>query len=137
MQQGLSFALAGWLALGSPLASAARAAETDLANRLGLAEAEAVPAGHASCDSLATTLDGLDEPERRIDLWVEGALTLVQTDGALWYLAICSQPSVRVLCVTYSENGMKLGDRVVLRGAYHRQDRVHVLLDPCLASPAE
>ncbi|MDB5509480.1 MAG: hypothetical protein JWL93_1949 [Hyphomicrobiales bacterium] len=126
-----------WLTISQALVGPARADDADIAGRVGLAEAEAPPASLASCDSLPAALEGLVEPERRIDLWIEGVLTLVQTDGALWYLAVCSQPAVRVLCVTYSDNGMKLGDRVALRGAYHRQDRVHVLLDPCLASPAE
>ncbi len=65
---------------------------------------------------------------------ITGRVTLIQTDGVLWYVAVCADPGVRVLCVTYSENDLKLGDNVVLRGGYNRQDRRHVLLDPCLAS---
>ncbi len=38
------------------------------------------------------------------------------------------------MCVTYSRNGMKIGDRVTLRGAYRAVDDRHVVLDPCLAS---
>jgi hypothetical protein len=76
----------------------------------------------------------LPEPETRIDLSVVGTLTLVRTDGALWYLAVCSAPGIRVMCVTYDDNGMKLGERVTLRGGFSRQDERHVVLDPCLAS---
>lgn len=38
------------------------------------------------------------------------------------------------MCVTYDDNGMKLGERVTLRGGYSRQDEHHGVLDPCLAS---
>ena len=65
---------------------------------------------------------------------MNGPLTLVHTDGVLWYLAICSAPRIRVLCVTYSDNGMKLGEWVTLRGGYRAVDDLHVVLDPCLAS---
>jgi hypothetical protein len=105
-----------------------------LAGRLGLAEAEREPAGVVSCDNLQASLAGFRQPQRRVDLWVTGRLTLVQTDGVLWYLAICSSPRIRVMCVTYSNNGMKIGDRVTLRGAYRAVDDRHVVLDPCLAS---
>jgi hypothetical protein len=88
----------------------------------------------ATCGDLSATLAGLPGSGPRIDLTVEGKLTLVQTDGALWYLAVCSTPGIRVLCVTYESNGMGLGDPVVLRGGYNRQDERHVVLDPCLAS---
>ena len=66
---------------------------------------------------------------------ITGVVSLLRTDGALWYVAVCAEPGVRVLCVTYGANDLKLGDRAVLRGGYSRQDRRHVLLDPCLASP--
>jgi hypothetical protein len=64
-----------------------------------------------------------------------GALTAVRTDGALWYLTMCSD--VRVMCVTYQSNDMKPGDRVVLKGGYARLDPNHVMLDPCLANRTE
>lgn len=104
------------------------------ASRRGLAGPEEVPASRASCETLAASLAGFRPPEGRVDLWVSGPITLVRTDGVLWYLAICSAPGIRVMCVTYSDNGMKLGEQVTLRGAYSRQDALHVLLDPCLAS---
>ncbi len=34
--------------------------------------------------------------------------TLVRSDGALWYLVVCSD--VRVMCVTYQSNDMQVGD---------------------------
>ena len=83
---------------------------------------------------LQGTLAGFQPPKSRVDLWVIGALTLVHTDGVLWYLVVCSSPGVRVMCVTYSDNGMKLGERVMLRGAFQLQDERHVVLDPCMAS---
>jgi hypothetical protein len=108
--------------------------DSSLAGRLGLAEAEREPTGIASCESLQASLAGFQPPERRVDLWVSGSLTLVKTDGVLWYLIVCSSPRIRVMCVTYSDNGMKVGERVTLRGAYRAIDDRHVVLDPCLAS---
>ena len=130
MRLGLILALAVHPALAVP----GRASESEISGRSGFAEAEASPYGIATCESLPETLAGFSQPERRVDLWIKGALTLVHTDGALWYLAICAKPSIRVLCVTYSDNGMKLGEQVTFRGAFSRQDSSHVLLDPCLAS---
>jgi hypothetical protein len=66
---------------------------------------------------------------------IAGTISLIRTDGALWYIAVCADPGVRVLCVTYGAGDLKVGDRAVLRGGYNRQDMRHVLLDPCLASP--
>ena len=91
----------------------------------------------AACATLATSLAALQTPRTRIDLTVLDKLTLVHGDGALTYLAVCSEPGPRVLCVAYSANGMRVGDRAVLRGGYNRQDATHVVLDPCLASRAE
>ncbi|WP_052763973.1 hypothetical protein [Microvirga massiliensis] len=108
--------------------------DSGLAGRLGLAEAEREPTGIASCESLEASLAGFQPPERRVDLWVSGPLTLIQTDGVLWYLVVCSSPRIRVMCVTYSDNGMKIGERATLRGAYRAIDDRHVVLDPCLAS---
>jgi hypothetical protein len=108
--------------------------DSSLAGRLGLAEAEREPTGIASCESLQASLAGFQPPERRVDLWVSGPLTLVKTDGVLWYLIVCSSPRIRVMCVTYSDNGMKVGERVTLRGAYRAIDDRHVVFDPCLAS---
>lgn len=79
--------------------------------------------------------ENLDDPGFRIDLSATGKLTLVRTDGALWYLVICSD--VRIMCVTYESNGMKVGDLVRMQGAYQRLDANHVVLDPCLAQFAQ
>lgn len=100
----------------------------------GLAEAEMPPQRSAECHELRPALDRLPEFDRRIDLWVVGNAVAVQTDGALWYVVLCATPDIRVLCVTYEDNGMRSGDRVQARGAYSRRDDNHVLLDPCLAN---
>lgn len=109
----------------------------DISRFPGFAEAERSPARSVECGELRPILQQLPELDRRVDLWSVGKLVGVQTDGALWFLVICALPDVRVLCVTYESNGMKVGDRVHLRGAYDRKDDNHVLLDPCLATPAE
>jgi hypothetical protein len=109
----------------------------ELAGRAGLAEAEMPPQRVAKCGELRSALRDLPEPERRIDLWVEGKAAGIQTDGALWYVVVCARPDIRVLCVTYEKNEMKVGDYVQARGAYSRRDEDHVLLDPCLAGPPD
>ena len=117
-------------------ASVARvlAQEDAFAGRPGLADAEREPASLATCETLQRSLAGFRPPGHRVDLWVTGPLTLVHTDGVLWYLAICSAPGIRVMCVTYNDNGLRVGDRVTLRGAFRPQDERHVVLDPCLAT---
>ena len=76
--------------------------------------------------------EGLEPSEIRIDLAIAGKLTLVKGDGALWYLVMCSD--LRVMCVTYELNDMKVGDTVLFRGGYKRLDANHAVLDPCLAN---
>ncbi|WP_047030854.1 hypothetical protein [Hoeflea sp. IMCC20628] len=107
----------------------------EYADRPGLAGPEMRPDDVATCRTLGASLEGFDTPETRTDLWVSGPLTLIQTDEVLWYLVICDEPGIRVMCVTYSDNDMQLGDTVVLAGALEIQDETHVVLDPCLASP--
>ena len=113
------------------------AAADELAGRTGLAEAEMPPQRVAKCGELRVALRDLPELERRIDLWVEGNAVGIETDGALWYVVLCPAPDIRVLCVTYERNEMKVGDHVQARGAYSRRDDNHVLLDPCLAGPPD
>ncbi len=88
----------------------------------------------ATCDTIAAQLPDEVLGAGRVDLVITGPVTLVRSDGALWYVAVCADPGVRVLCVTYEGNGLKPGDIATLRGGYNRQDSRHVLLDPCLAS---
>lgn len=86
----------------------------------------------AECRSIRGMSAGLPKTDQRIDLSITGELTTVRSDGALWYLLMCQD--VRVLCVTYEQNGMKAGDRVTFKGGYNRLDDKHIMLDPCLAS---
>jgi hypothetical protein len=93
------------------------------------------PGKPASCESIAAQLPDSIPADSRVDMAIAGTVSLLRTDGALWYIAVCAEPGVRVLCVTYGAGELKLGDRAVLRGGFNRQDKRHVLLDPCLASP--
>ena len=86
----------------------------------------------ARCEEIRAQAEGVDLPRFRVDLAVAGTLTLVRTDGALWYFVLCSD--LRVMCVAYQENDMKAGDRVTVKGGYRRLDANHVVLDPCLAN---
>lgn len=95
--------------------------------------AQPEPSLRAACAELRQALRGLEGKEGELTtIQVEGALTMVRSDGALVYLALCRAPDLQVLCVTYAENGSKLGDRVVVSGSYERVGPNHVKLDPCL-----
>ena len=108
-------------------------AQDMFANRPAFSAPDQPPQRYAVCDEVRRMAEGLpDNDERRIDLAVTGDLTLVKSDGALWYLVICGD--VRVMCVTYESNDMAVGERVFMRGGYRRLDPRHAVLDPCLAS---
>ncbi|MCB5201224.1 hypothetical protein LH464_01880 [Neorhizobium sp. T786] len=117
-------------------ASAATCQENPYPGRPGLAYPEGTPEETIGCRDLAKTIRDFNPPvSERIDLWASGPVTIVDTDKVLWYVGICDEPGIRVLCVTYSDNGMRIGDVVTVRGAMRIQDAKHILLDPCLASP--
>jgi hypothetical protein len=122
--------------IAASFATAGFAVRASSADRPGLAEAEQAPDSMATCESLEGSLSGFQPPRARVDLWVAGPLTLVHTDGVLWYLAVCSSPGIRVMCITYADNGMKSGEHVTVRGALDLQYPRHVVLDPCLATRA-
>ena len=105
-------------------------ADDPFTNRPAFSPAEVPAQSSARCDELRAMAEGVPDGRDRIDLSVTGKLTLVKTDGTLWYLVACSD--LRVMCVTYEANDMKAGDTVEIRGAYRRLDRDHVVLDPCL-----
>lgn len=116
-------------------ASVGAAQENPYPGRTGLAFPEGTPDSVATCKDLAATFRDLEVPaHERVDLWASGPITIVDTDAVLWYVGICHEPGIRVLCVTYSDNGMQIGDLVTVRGAMLIQDARHILLDPCLAS---
>ncbi|CAM5768554.1 hypothetical protein [Bosea minatitlanensis] len=92
------------------------------------------PGTPASCESIAAQLPDSVPPDSRVDMAIAGPVTLIQNDGTVWYVAVCADPGIRVLCVTYGAGDLKLGDIAVLRGGYNRQNARHVMLDPCLAA---
>ena len=101
-------------------------------NRPAFSLPETPPKASARCEDVRAMAEGVSDQGDRIDLSVTGQLTLVKTDGALWYLVVCSD--LRVMCVAYQGNDMKVGDRVEMRGAYRRHDPNHAVLHPCLAT---
>jgi len=88
----------------------------------------------ATCGEVRAMAAGLPDTDMRMDLSIVGVLALVRTDGALWYFGMCAPPDVRVLCVAYQENGMKVGDKVYMKGGFRRLGPDHIVLDPCLAN---
>ena len=100
------------------------------------AGAQPAPSFRATCGELRGAVKKLDhDGEGLVTIEVVGALTDVQSDGVLVYMQMCSPPDPQVLCVTYSTNGRKNGDRVILAGTYSQHGPDHIMLDPCLHHP--
>jgi hypothetical protein len=125
------FAIA--MLIATPVSRPGVAAQDDIfKNRPAFSMPEQPAVAPAQCHEIRKMAEGLPRSDDRIDFSSEGPLTLVKSDGALWYLVMCSD--VRVMCVTYEGNDMKAGDKVIFSGGYHRLDDNHALLDPCLAN---
>ncbi len=120
------------LLIGLLFVGGAAHAQDILTDKPAFSRAEVPARSSAQCDALRAMAEGVPDDIDRIDLSVVGKLTLVKSDGALWYLVVCSD--LRVMCVTYQGNDMKIGDSIEMRGAYRRIDRNHAVLDPCLAT---
>lgn len=105
-----------------------------LADRPAFSAPEQPARSWGRCADIRPMADDLPDMDGRIDLSVSGAVAEVKTDGILWYVVLCDTPDVKVLCVTYSANDLKVGDLAFAKGGYRRVDRNHALLDPCLAS---
>ncbi len=96
-------------------------------------EAQPAPSFRANCDNLRASVRQLDpNPDDYFTIEVVGILREVQSDGVLVYMLMCAPPNPQVLCVTYSTNDRKKGDRVILAGTYSGRGPDHVMLDPCL-----
>lgn len=94
---------------------------------------EGFPKAPATCETIAYWAPRAPEVAGRISFGITGELTSVKFDGALAYLTMCDTPGPQVLCVTYSTNGLKAGDKVAFAGGYNEAGG-RVILDPCLAS---
>ena len=115
-----------------PSAAAALACVVALTTPLA-AVAQPEPSFRSTCGDLRASLRTLDMTgDPLVTIQVEGPLTMVQSDGALVYMGLCASPDPKVLCVTYADNGRKVGDLVVVSGSYSQRGPDHVLLDPCL-----
>lgn len=123
------------LVAGAAIAGAIEGASSQDRTQSPFAPAEAIPERTARCHEIrdlvrdVPTPGGLD----RIDFAAAGPLSLVQFDGALAYLGICSEPDAKVLCITYSTNDMKVGEVVNMAGSYRKMAPDYIILDPCLA----
>jgi hypothetical protein len=102
-----------------------------LDNRPAFSEGNQPAKRPATCEELRHMSAGLKAPDFRIDLAIVGQLTSIKAGGSFWYMEMCRD--LFVMCVTYQSNDMKVGDRVLFRGAYSRLDDNHVVLGPCLA----
>jgi hypothetical protein len=105
-----------------------------LDNRPAFSEGNEPAKRPATCEELRRMSAGLKVPDSRIDLAIVGQLTAIRSQGSFWYMEMCRD--VQVMCLTYQSGNMKVGDRVLFRGAYTRLDDNHVALGPCLADPA-
>jgi len=88
----------------------------------------------ATCENLSYWAKRAPQVDMRISMHVRGPLSGVHTDGTLAYLEMCTSGSLRVVCVTYQINGMKVGDVVSFGGGFANSNDQWIKLDPCLAS---
>lgn len=104
----------------------------------GRALAQPAPIFHVACEDLRKAIagHGIDGSELTT-IRVEGEITAIEDSGSVVYVLVCELPDPRVLCVTYATNGNKIGDRVVVGGAFGPKDPDHIMLDPCLHGPPE
>lgn len=91
----------------------------------------------ATCETIKHWIDRAPATDDRITLTITGPLAAVQWDGTLAYLVMCDEKDVQVMCVTYSKEGRHVGDTVLFAGGYARYGARRIMLDPCLAAPAE
>lgn len=123
-------------AIGSSVAQAAAAEEwqkPDSPFRMG----EAYPDVPATCETINRWIDHAPETDDRVSLGIVGEIVSIDWDGALAYLVMCKEGGVQVLCVTYSKDGVAVGDKVLFGGGYSRAGDKQIMLDPCLASKPE
>lgn len=121
------------LCLGSPVGASEPWQASDSPFVLG----EAYPATPATCETVGRWIDKAPDIAARVSFAIAGKLTAVDSDGTLAYLAMCEKSQVQVLCVTYSREGRKVGDTVLFGGGYRRAGERKIMLDPCLAGPAD
>lgn len=91
----------------------------------------------ATCETVADWIGRAPQTNDRITMTVTGELVASEWDGALAYLIMCPAAGVQVMCVTYSNKGRAVGDKVLFAGGYTRVGERQVMLDPCLAAPRE
>jgi hypothetical protein len=87
----------------------------------------------ATCENLSYWATRAPNVDMRISMHVRGTLSGVHTDVTLAYHEVCTSGSLRVVCVTYQINGMKVGDVVSFGGGFANSNDQWVKLDPCLA----
>lgn len=102
-------------------------------------QAQPEPSFRTGCEGLRDSLARLAaKPGEYFTIQLVDTLRYVGSDQALAYLGLCEPPAPRVLCVTYSRDDWKVGDRVMVSGAFSEDRPGYVKLDPCLhARPPE
>lgn len=97
---------------------------------------EAFPEKPATCESVKHWAGKAPNIDDRVSFAIVGKLVAVEWDGTLAYLIMCPESEIQVMCVTYSKEGRRVGDSVTFAGGYNRVGERAIMLDPCLASPA-
>lgn len=98
---------------------------------------EAFPETPANCESVKHWADKAPTIDDRVSFAIIGKLIEIEWDGTLAYLIMCPETDIQVMCVTYSKEGRIVGDSVTFAGGYNRVGERGIMLDPCLASPAD
>jgi len=91
----------------------------------------------ATCASVKHCVAKAPQVDDRVSFAIVGRLVSAEWDGTLAYLIMCAESDIQVMCVTYSKEGRDVGDTVLFAGGYSRVGERAIVLDPCLASPAE
>lgn len=98
---------------------------------------EAFPETPATCESVKLWAGKAPTIDDRVSFAIVGELVAVEWDGTLAYLIMCPETDIQVMCVTYSKEGRTVGDSVTFAGGYNRVGERGIVLDPCLAAPAD
>lgn len=98
---------------------------------------EAFPETPATCESVKHWAGKAPNIDDRVSFAIMGELVAVEGDGTLAYLIMCPETDIQVMCVTYSKDGRAVGDSVTFAGGYNRVGERGIVLDPCLAAPAD
>ncbi len=101
------------------------------------AQAQPAPSFLAACADIRREIAKLDfRGDPLIVIQVAGKLREIRSGNPV-LIALCDAPAPRVICVTYSSEGLVLDQEIVVSGSIARRSAALIVLDPCLHYPRE